>query len=265
MYQCDTYNEMNPPTNDPGYLRRSSAGVYAAMAAADPQAVWLLQGWFLEHDEFWKAPQARAYLGGVPRGKMIVLDLYTDKEPLWAKTASFYGHQFIYCTLLNFGGQQGIVGNLTAVEVGLAAALAAPNSSIAGVGITMEGIWTNYAVFERQLALSWDTGGAAAPASESPPAPGLLPAWFARFGRRRYGAVSAPSAVAAWSLLGRTIYAGHGGGFGSTISTLPSLVEGMECSIPAQSPNPPAPQGFHRRHPQDGRWGGCPPPLAKQL
>ena len=30
IYQCDTYNEMQPPTADPAYLRRSAAAVYAA-------------------------------------------------------------------------------------------------------------------------------------------------------------------------------------------------------------------------------------------
>ena len=37
---------------------------------------------------------------------MWILDLFGDSTPLWSKTASYYGHPFIWCTLLNFGGQQ---------------------------------------------------------------------------------------------------------------------------------------------------------------
>jgi hypothetical protein len=45
IYNCDTYNEMVPPTNDPKYLADASAAVYNGMAKADPDAIWLMQGW----------------------------------------------------------------------------------------------------------------------------------------------------------------------------------------------------------------------------
>ena len=48
IYQADTYNEMSPPVRDPTYLRRASTAVYAAMAAADKDAVWLMQGWLFQ-------------------------------------------------------------------------------------------------------------------------------------------------------------------------------------------------------------------------
>jgi hypothetical protein len=255
IYQCDTYNELRPPTSDPGYLKRASESVYAAMTAADPDAVWLMQGWlFFADKDFWKPPQVEAYLGGVARGKMILLDLFGASNPVWSRTASFYGHRFIFCTLLNFGGQQGIVGNVPQVEQGLKAALDA-NTSIAGVGITMEGIWTNYPVFERQLQLGWEieiSGGEA---------------WFDRYAARRYGGTSSreglplPAGVAAaWSVLGKTIYSGSGGLFGSDISTLPSL-GGQQCPRPMQGNTPVAPPGYTRRHPSDGYWD--PPPKAQ--
>ena len=38
-------NEMNPISYDLGYLHNSTAGVYNNMLEADPQAVWILQGW----------------------------------------------------------------------------------------------------------------------------------------------------------------------------------------------------------------------------
>ena len=74
-------------------------------------AIALLIGWLFLNTKFWTQEAIEAYLGGVEKGKMWLLDLFGDSTPLWSRTASYYGHPFIWCTLLNFGGQQGIFGN----------------------------------------------------------------------------------------------------------------------------------------------------------
>lgn len=79
-----------------------------AMVRSDPEAIWLMQGWLFQNT-WWKTPQIQAYLGGVATAKMWLLDLFGDSNPIWVKTASFYGHPYIWCTLLNFGGQQGMI------------------------------------------------------------------------------------------------------------------------------------------------------------
>eukprot|EP01046_Picozoa_sp_COSAG06_P026652 COSAG06_NODE_2305_length_7115_cov_29.912628_4_plen_250_part_00 len=81
IYQCDTYNEMTPPTDDPDYLAASSKNVYAAMSKADPDAIWLMQGWLFQ-SSWWKEPQIVAYLGGVGKAKMWLLDLFGDSNPI---------------------------------------------------------------------------------------------------------------------------------------------------------------------------------------
>ncbi len=45
LYNCDTFNEMVPETNDTIYLEKSGKAIYQAMATADPEAVWVMQGW----------------------------------------------------------------------------------------------------------------------------------------------------------------------------------------------------------------------------
>ena len=80
--------------------------------------------------------------------------------------------------------------------------------------------------------------------------------WFTKYGTRRYGSTD-PSAVKAWELLGSTIYAGQGGGFGGPISGVPVL-PAPPAPPGTQPPGPPAPAGFTRKHPQDGYWN--PPP-----
>lgn len=44
----------------------------------------------------------------MPRGRLILLDLYAEVFPIWLRTASFYGIPFIFCQLHNFGGNNGV-------------------------------------------------------------------------------------------------------------------------------------------------------------
>ena len=40
VYNCDSFNEMEPPSSEPAYLARAGNATLAAMTGADPQAVW---------------------------------------------------------------------------------------------------------------------------------------------------------------------------------------------------------------------------------
>lgn len=154
LYQTDTFNEMQPPSNSPQYLRRSSHNTYMAMAMADPDAVWLMQAWLFTDGDFWRPLQIKAYLSGVPQNKLWLLDLSGDSRPFWSQTESFDGHPFVLCTLLNFGGQQGLNGNVNRMRLGVRAARS--GSSIVGVGVTAEGIWQNYPLYESTLQQAWE-------------------------------------------------------------------------------------------------------------
>ena len=55
---------MTPPSGDLKYLADTGRAIYDGMAKADPQAVWLLQGWtFMNQAGFWKQDRDQ----GVPR------------------------------------------------------------------------------------------------------------------------------------------------------------------------------------------------------
>jgi alpha-N-acetylglucosaminidase len=118
---------------------------------------------------------------------------------VWDKfgdAATFFGKPFIWCTLLVYGGRQGLYGNLNAVYDGYGKALS-QNTTLSGVGITMEGIWTNYPMFEATLLLAWEQDMATASTTE----------YWTKFADRRYGQTT-PGTSRAWALLGSTIYAG---------------------------------------------------------
>lgn len=64
IYNADSFNEMTPPSSDPAYLSLASRCILSSMQAADPQAVWLMQGWLFKQRTFWKPAQIKALLTG---------------------------------------------------------------------------------------------------------------------------------------------------------------------------------------------------------
>ncbi|XP_027949766.1 alpha-N-acetylglucosaminidase isoform X1 [Eumetopias jubatus] len=195
IYGADTFNEMQPPSSEPSYLAAATASVYQAMITVDPDAVWLLQGWLFQHQpQFWGPAQVRAVLGAVPRGRLLVLDLFAESQPMYVRTASFHGQPFIWCMLHNFGGNHGLFGALEAVNRGPAAARLFPNSTMAGTGMAPEGIGQNEVVYALMAELGW---------RKDPVAD--LEAWVTGFAARRYG-VAHKGTEAAWRLLLRSVY-----------------------------------------------------------
>ena len=120
MLNADTYNEMNPGNGSLAYLQAANANVYGAMAAADPRAVYVMQGWLFFPDvsgDFWSTERVRAFLAGVPLGGMLILDLYSDGAPQWSRFDSYYGHNWIWNSLIVFGGRRGLYGTLESVRL----------------------------------------------------------------------------------------------------------------------------------------------------
>jgi len=116
LYSSDTFNENKPPSNDSTFLSQMSNQVYQAMAAGDPQAKWIMQGWLFHfQSSFWKPTQIKALLNAVPNDKMIILDLWSENNPVWNKTEAYYGKPWIWCMLHNFGGNISMYGRMDEV------------------------------------------------------------------------------------------------------------------------------------------------------
>lgn len=194
IYNTDTFNEMSPPSSDPAYLSAVSRSVFASMTAVDPEAIWLMQGWlFFSDAAFWQPAQIRALLRGVPLGRMIVLDLFAETEPIFSSTESFYGQPFIWCMLHNFGGNSGLFGTVESINSGPFKALRFPNSSLVGLGVAPEGIEQNPAMYELMSELAWRRR------------PVNLSKWASLYAIRRYGSTQ-EGPVAAWRLLFASVY-----------------------------------------------------------
>ncbi|KAI1790749.1 alpha-N-acetylglucosaminidase [Ganoderma leucocontextum] len=197
IYTLDQYNENDPFSGDPAYLANVTAATFASLRDVDPEAVWLMQGWlFFSDSAFWTNARIEAYLGGVPGDdSMIILDLYSEAQPQWNRTSSYYGKQWVWCELHGYGGNIGMEGNLDAITQGPVTALRAPGSSMKGIGLTMEGQEGNELVYDTLLDQAWSS------------TPLDLTAYVDKWVARRYHKSPLPkAAVDAWRTLATTVY-----------------------------------------------------------
>ncbi|EPS94751.1 alpha-N-acetylglucosaminidase [Fomitopsis schrenkii] len=212
IYTLDQYNENNPYSGDPGYLSGISNNTFAALRAADPEAVWMMQGWlFFSSESFWTDERVSAYLGGVSgNDSMIVLDLYSEAQPQWQRTNSYYGKQWVWCELHDYGGNMGMEGNLPVLVSDPVSALAA-SPNMKGIGLTMEGQEGNEIVYDILLDQAWSS----APINMT----SYVEAWVAR----RYTVSPLPAAAqTAWSILSTTVYSNSDP---NTQATIKSILE----------------------------------------
>ena len=195
LYSADTFNENEPPSDEPAYLSSLSAKVYEGMKQADTAAVWVMQGWLFYSDrKFWKEPQTKALLESVPNNKMIILDLATEIEPVWKRTQAFYGKPWIWNMLNNFGGNTNLFGRMETVATEPAKALHDEQcGQLKGVGLTMEGIEQNPAIYELMLANVWNNQ------------PVNIDNWLRQYITNRYGSANI-HAMNAWNILKSTVY-----------------------------------------------------------
>ena len=195
FYSADTFNENEPPSDEPSFLTKLSASVYEGMRKADTAAVWVMQGWlFFSDRKFWKEPQTEALLKAVPNDKMIILDLATEIEPVWKRTAAFYDKPWIWNMLNNFGGNNNLFGRMETTATEPAKALHDEKSGkLQGIGLTMEAIEQNPVLYELMTANTWR-----AEAID-------LTVWLPQYLRNRYN-INNNDAVTAWEILKRTVY-----------------------------------------------------------
>mmetsp|Transcript_14706 Transcript_14706/g.25215 ORF Transcript_14706/g.25215 Transcript_14706/m.25215 type:complete len:686 (+) Transcript_14706:2-2059(+) len=195
VFNSDIFNEMVPYSNNSAYLAASSGAVYKALNLFNPKAVWLMQGWlFVNNPKFWTQPAIEAYLSGVPNHGMLILDLFSDLEPVWSKTKSYYGKAFIWCMLHNFGGNRDLYGNLPGIASSPIKSRHTPGSTMVGTGLTMEAIEQNPVVYELMTDMGWF--------ETSPP----VELWLQDYQKQRYGKAASSDTQQAWQLLLDGVY-----------------------------------------------------------
>ncbi|XP_031250940.1 alpha-N-acetylglucosaminidase-like [Pistacia vera] len=193
IYNCDTFDENTPPLDDPEYISSLGAAIYNGMQSGDSDAVWLMQGWLFSYDPFWKPPQMKALLHSVPVGRLVVLDLFAEVKPIWITSEQFYGVPYIWCMLHNFAGNIEMYGLLDSIASGPVEARISENSTMVGIGMSMEGIEQNPIVYDLMSEMAFQHNKLD------------VKVWIDQYPARRYGR-SFPLIQDAWNVLYRTLY-----------------------------------------------------------
>ena len=198
-YLADSFNELQVPVSDTARYRELAQfgqAVYSSILAGDPQGTWVMQGWLFYNDRgFWDKPSVRALLDSVPNNRMIILDLANELWHGWKAQDAFYGKEWVYSIIHNFGGNNPLNGNLDFTAEDPAAALNSPaRGRLEGIGLAPEGIENNDVLYELSTDMFWSKG------------PIDVPRWLEAYARSRYGTVP-PSLGRAWTLLAGSAYA----------------------------------------------------------
>lgn len=157
LYGVDPFNEVEPPTWNADSLAIISHGIYESLVAADADATWVQMGWlFYNARNKWTPERVKAYLTGVPQGKMILLDYYCERVEEWKLLDKFYGQPYIWCYLGNFGGNTFLASPFANVESRINDVLANGGSNLAGLGSTLEGFDVNPFMYEFVFENAWN-------------------------------------------------------------------------------------------------------------
>lgn len=157
VYGVDPYNELDPPSWDVDFLAEASRLTYESIKKYNPEAVWLQMAWvFYYKRAYWTPERLEAYLTAVPKGKLLMLDYYCDKIELYRTTEKFYGNDFIWSYLGNFGGNTMISGHFKDVSAKIDRAFEEGGSEFKGIGCTLEGLDVNPYIYEYVLDRAWE-------------------------------------------------------------------------------------------------------------
>lgn len=191
FYSMDPFHEGG---NTAGVdLNAAGQAIWKAMKKANPKAVWVAQAW--------QANPRRKMIENLPAGDLLVLDLFSESRPQWGDPESswyrkegFGQHDWLYCMLLNYGGNVGLHGKMKHVIDEFYKAKASPfGKTMKGVGMTMEGSENNPVMFELLCELPWR------------PEQFDKDEWLKAYTVARYGKAD-PDVQEAWLLLSNTIY-----------------------------------------------------------
>lgn len=178
-YSMDPFHE---GANTSGInVAKSYHAIYEAMEKAAPgNSMWVAQMW-----QFSSAQWNIVANDIVPKGRLLMLDLYSDGRP--GSLGKYNGHNVAWCALPNFGARTGFFGRFNKIIEGYFSAVD-NYSNITGIGATPEGIEQTPVIYDILFELPWHA---------SKPDPQQ---WMADYTLSRYS-VASESAKAAWENL----------------------------------------------------------------
>lgn len=158
-YSLDPFHESNEENVD---FALAGKKLMEAMKRANPKAVWVVQGWT-------ENPRPEM-MRDLKKGDLLILDLFSECRPMfgapsvWRRPNGYDGHEWAFCMLENFGANVGLHGRMDQLLNNWDIACGNnkpqnsnlnPQSSLVGIGLTMEGSENNPIMFELMTELPW--------------------------------------------------------------------------------------------------------------
>ena len=212
FYLADSFNEMDVPLNDnPEMAKQELAAygevVYKPIKEANPDAVWVMQGWtFPYHRDktgklFWTPERLKAMMSKVPDDKLLILDMANEYNALfwkidysWEMYEGFFGKQWIYSFIPNMGGKVPLNGDLNFYATAPKEALQySKKGNLIGFGFAPEGIENNEVIYELLTDWGWRTEEI------------NLDSWLEMYCKARYGGFP-PKMKKSWDLLRKSCF-----------------------------------------------------------
>lgn len=199
FYLADSFNEITPPVSEEHkYEELSDYGktIFETINEASPGAVWVMQGWlFGDNKEFWTKEATSAFLSKVPNDRMIIQDYANDRYKVWENQEAFYGKQWTYGYVHNYGGSNPVYGDLNFYKNELTSLLKNSNKgNLVGYGVMPEGLNNNSIVYEYVYDLAWTQG-------KEP-----VKDWLQKYLKARYGKNISDTVFQSWQLLIESVY-----------------------------------------------------------
>lgn len=208
-YSMDPFHEGLVPDID---LHEAGKVIYNSMKNANPNAKWVIQSW--------QENPRNELIEELPINDLIILDLYSDKISKWKTNGAYGANDWIFCMLLNFGGNVGMHGRFNKVIGDFEQAVnGLYGKKPLGIGATMEGIENNPIMYELLFELPWHDGKIDSKQ------------WIKDYLTARYGKGADINILSAWKTLLNTVYNAPENYRGE------GTVESIMCARPSWSPH----------------------------
>lgn len=156
IYGVDPFNEVDPPSWENEFLADAGKTIFSSLTENDPDAVWLQMTWLFYIDRsHWTKQRIESFVKSVPKDKLILLDYFAENTEVWKMTDSYFGQEFVWCYLGNFGGNTMLAGNLRETGKRIEYAIKNAGDNMSGVGSTLEGFDCNPMMYEYVLEKAW--------------------------------------------------------------------------------------------------------------
>jgi alpha-N-acetylglucosaminidase len=194
-YLADSFNEMRVPLSEDSTkalkeLALYGKSVYQSINQADPDAIWVMQGWtFINQRDkdgkfFWTPKRLAAFLSDVPNDKLMILDMANEynrlvihMDPSWKTYNGFFGKQWIYSFIPNMGGKTSWNGKMDMyASMPVEALHYEKRGDLVGFGFAPEGIENNEIIYELLSDMGWTDKAI------------NIEEWIPQYCRDRYGA-----------------------------------------------------------------------------